>query len=101
VELVIEGRMYRAVAPHTAPALAAWELRRQSGMGMRTLTDLGARIQAAGEAQERGERPDITDAEVHLWMAVLVFLARRSAGERITFAQAKAVPITDVHLAHE
>ena len=110
MKLIISGREYPAVNPGTANLLHLMELRAQTrewtedgrGLGMRALEAMQRRgaahqrivesMQAQGRPVEDLEAPE--DAE--LWMAVLLFLARRGAGEKVTFAQAADVPMGEI-----
>lgn len=107
MKLVIQGREYDLVNPQTATLLHLMELRQQTrglvdgGIGARRLGQMAARMDAAHQAQERGEAPDVDDDEALLWLGILVFLARRAAGEKITFTDAVDIPGDAVDLVAE
>lgn len=95
-------REYPSVSPERAELIHLMELRQQTkgvhpgGFGMQAIKDLGAAVAAARKA---GREPDEDDAL--LFLGVMVFLARRGAGEHVTFAAACSVPLGDVRVEPE
>jgi hypothetical protein len=102
VKLMIDGREYAAVDHSNASLLHLMELKQQTrdftenghGLGMAALQAIGA---SAAVAQAEGEVPENAD----LWMAVMVFLTRRSAGEKVTFLEAIDVPLGSIEVVTE
>jgi hypothetical protein len=101
VRLLIDGREYPAVDHSNASLLHLMELKQQTrdftedgkGLGMAALQAVGA---SAG-ARADGEVPESAD----LWMAVMVFLTRRAAGEKVTFLEAIDVPLGSIEFLPE
>jgi hypothetical protein len=99
VKLMIDGREYAAVDHSSASLLHLLELKQQTrdftedgkGLGMHALQAIGA---SAAAAQAEGEVPENAD----LWMAVMVFLTRRAAGENVTFLEAIDVPLESIQV---
>lgn len=102
MKLVIAGRDYPAVNHATASLLHLMELKQQTkdftddgkGLGMSALEAIGRSAAAQGEA---GQTPENAD----LWMAVMVFLTRRGAGEKVTFLEAIDVPLASIEVITE
>lgn len=96
------AREYPSVSPERAELIHLMELRQQTkavhpgGFGMQAIKDLGAKVAAARKA---GGEPDEDDAL--LFLGVMVFLARRGAGENVTFTDACSVPLGDVRVEPE
>jgi hypothetical protein len=101
VKLIIDGREYQAVNHKGAQLLHLMELRQQSraftedgkGLGMRAIEEL---VRVADLPGAEGD----PDAQV-LGFAVLLFLTRRAAGDKVTFEQAAAVAFNDVEVLVE
>jgi hypothetical protein len=104
VKLLIAGREYPAVDHSNASLLHLMDLKTQTaklglgpggkGLGMAALQSIGV---SAVASQAAGEVPD--DADV--WMAVMVFLTRRAAGEDISFVDAIDVPLGSIEVVPE
>jgi hypothetical protein len=104
VKLMIDGREYAAVDHSNASLLHLMDLKTQTaklglgpngkGLGMAALQAIGT---SSAEAQASGEVPE--DADV--WMAVMVFLTRRAAGENISFIDAIDVPLGSIEVVPE
>jgi hypothetical protein len=102
VKLLIDGREYAAVDHSNASLLHLMELKQQTrdftddgnGLGMAALQAIG---QSAAAAQAEGEVP----ANADLWMAVMVFLTRRAAQEKVTFLEAIDVPLGSIQVVAE
>jgi hypothetical protein len=102
VKLLIAGREYPAVDHSSASLLHLMQLKQQTrdftedgkGLGMHALQAIGA---SAAAAQAEGEVPENAD----LWMAVMVFLTRRAAGENVTFLEAIDVPLESIQVVSE
>lgn len=114
-----DGREIGAVNPATANLLHLMELKQQTrefsedgkGLGMRALSAMKRRAldhQLATEAEESAAReagrklqeiepPD--DAE--LWTAVVLFLSRRAAGDRVGFLDAADVVVSEIEVIPE
>jgi hypothetical protein len=101
VRLLIDGREYPAVDHSNASLLHLMELKQQTrdftedgkGLGMAALQAVGA----SAAARADGEVPENAD----LWMAVMVFLTRRAAGEKVTFLEAIDVPLGSIEFLPE
>jgi hypothetical protein len=101
VKLLIAGREYPAVDHSNASLLHLMELKQQTrdftedgkGLGMAALQAIGA----SAAAQAEGQVPENAD----LWMAVMVFLTRRAAGEKLTFLEAIDVPLGSIEFLPE
>jgi hypothetical protein len=101
VKLLIAGREYPAVDHSNASLLHLMELKQQTrdftedghGLGMAALQAIGA----SAATQAEGEVPENAD----LWMAVMVFLTRRAAGEKLTFLEAIDVPLGSIEFLPE
>jgi hypothetical protein len=97
VKLMIDGREYPTVTHENASLLHLFELKQQTrdftedgkGLGMAALEEIGRQATAA---QAAGETPD----DVDLWSAVVVFLSRRSAGDKVTFLEAIDIPVASL-----
>jgi hypothetical protein len=102
VKLLIDGREYPAVDHSSASLLHLMELKQQTreftedgkGLGMAALQAIGV---SAAQAQAEGEVPEGAD----LWMAVMVFLTRRAAGEKLSFLEAIDVPLGSIEVVAE
>jgi hypothetical protein len=102
VKLLIDGREYAAVDHSNASLLHLMELKQQTrdfsddghGLGMAALQAIGV---SASQAQAEGEVPVNAD----LWMAVMVFLTRRAAQEKVTFLEAIDVPLGSIQVVAE
>jgi hypothetical protein len=102
VKLVIDGREYPAVTHETASLLHLMELKQQTreftedgkGLGMAGLSRLAGVTKAA---QDAGAIPEDAD----LWSAVVVFLSRRGAGEKVTFLDAIDIPLASLQMIPE
>jgi hypothetical protein len=102
VKLVIDGREYPAVTHATASLLHLMELKQQTrdltpdglGLGMAALEGIGREAEVA---RASGETPPNAD----VWFAVLVFLSRRAAGEKLSFVEAIDVPFGAIEFVTE
>jgi len=108
------GREIEAIDPSAANLLHLMELKQQTraftddgkGLGMHGLSAMRRRsadyrraMEAeAAAAKEEGRDPVELDPpdDADLWMAVLLFLSRRAAGDRVTFLEAADVCVQDV-----
>jgi hypothetical protein len=102
LKIFVEGREYKAVPPHQAELIHLMELRQQTrvvvpgGFGMQGIKDLATRVE---DARKAGQDPDEDDSL--LFMAVMVFLARRHAGESISFTEACSFPLEALRIEQE
>lgn len=102
MKIHIGDRTYPSVSPERAELIHLMELKQQTrhvhtdGLGMKAINELAGRVEVARRA---GEEPDEDDAL--LFLGVMVFLARRCAGEYITFAEACSVPLGQVRVEPE
>jgi hypothetical protein len=102
VKLVIDGREYPAVTHANASLLHLMELKQQT-------RDSHPRRPGPRHGRARGDRPggrggtgerrDAPNADV--WFAVLVFLSRRAAGEKLSFVEAIDVPFGAIEVVTE
>jgi hypothetical protein len=100
----IDGREYPAVDHSNASLLHLMDLKTQTaklglgpggkGLGMAALQAIGT---DSAQAQAAGEVPEDAD----LWMAVMVFLTRRAAGDDVSFLEAIDVPIGSIEVIPE
>lgn len=109
-----DGREIQAVNHRTAHLLHLMELKQQTrewtddgkGLGMRALSVMQRchlQYQIAVEeeqkaAEDSGRDPQPIDPpdDLEIWMVVVVFLSRRAAGDKVSFAEAADVGIDDV-----
>lgn len=117
MKIVIDGREYPAVGHKGARLLHLIELREQTRkllaepLGMARLDRLAKTSQSAREeldaAKALGDPDAVAAAEervaadAELWTAVVIFLSRRGAGERVTFAEAVDVDLATVEFILE
>lgn len=102
MKIHIGDRTYAAVSPERAELIHLMELKQQTrhvhpgGFGMQAIKDLGRRVEAARKA---GQEPD--EDEALLFTAMMIYFARRGAGEQITFSEACAFPIGELRIENE
>ena len=116
MRLRIQGREYDVIDPRSCRVLHLMELRQQTrglvegGLGLRELGPMARRMQAAHEEQAAARAQgvqvdddalDVDPDEVLIWLAVLVFLARRAAGERVSFADAADISPDEIEMVSE
>jgi hypothetical protein len=102
VKIHIGDRTYQSVSPDRAELIHLMELKHQTrhihpgGFGMKAIKELGARVEAARKA---GEEPD--EDEAMLFTGMMVFFARRAAGEGVSFSDACAFPLGELRIETE
>jgi hypothetical protein len=102
VKLIIDGREYPAVTHENAELWALMQLKQQTrqftedgkGLGMRALAGM---LASAKDAKSSGEIPEYAE----LWLAVVIYLSRVSAGDRVTFEEATRVPFGSVEVVQD
>lgn len=99
MRISIGDREWPAVSPLKAELLHLMELRQQTqdfhpgGLGMKALQALHAEVM---EARQAGEEPD--EYTGFVFLAVMLFLSRRAAGEQLTFREAIRVPAAEIRV---
>lgn len=96
MKYVIRGREYPTVDRSTAQLIHLMELRQQTRAWTEDGKGLG--MQALDRLETEAKEDD--DAKL-LAFAVLLFLSRRAAGDKVTFEEAAAVAFDDVEIVKE
>jgi len=97
MKYVISGREYPVINRHTAHVLHLMELKQQT----RPFTDdgQGFGMKALQLIDEKAVEQD-ADAQI-MAFAVMLFLTRRAAGDKVSFEEAASVGMADVEVIRE
>lgn len=105
MKLVLSGREYPVDGATKAQLIHLIELQQgtrslvpPNGIGIKALRDMD---RSARARLRNGERPEDLPDDALLSMGIVVFLARRAAGDRVSFVEACSVPLDDVDVVHE
>lgn len=96
MKILISGKEYDMEAALTRPSLLTlMELQAKAGIGMKTL------METSREFQGKSPLDIIEDEQTLKVFAGIIWLARRNAGEKITFEEAASVPLDEYEWVHE
>lgn len=97
MHVIVGDKRYEFEALNKASLLDLMELKKQTGLTMETLGDLIAKMET--QQKDDPEFDFLGDEGNLLVLAVMIWLARRRAGERsLKFEDSADVPLSDVQL---
>lgn len=92
MKLLLAGKEYDITDALQKSTLAdLYDLKVQTGIGMKTLSDSLQRMSALADPQDF-----LDDEEILRALTSLIWLCRRRAGEKLTVAEANAVALSDI-----
>lgn len=98
MKVIIQGHEYDFDSLGTMTLFDSLELQKQTGMSVQEFADRGQLLAAAAAEAEAAEVQLEPDGDMLLLLAIMIWLVRRRAGERLTLEQATDFPMSDLQI---